>query len=139
MYLFIFLFSWSNSILLLFEQWIGHYYTMDFSNDRLLSRQLWSFINSNLKKEYTTHFRELTNSWENQHYFLTQEAKLFHPLPSITPICKIDILSLSDPMEIVQQFTLIEFTLFEKIHIFDYLLKDLYYFFSLLVLLPYCF
>ena len=83
----------------------------DFAPNRLLCQQFWTFIGQQFKN--TEHLRQLTRSWENQHFISAQEAKL-NPIPiSITPICKIDLFE--SITELARQLTLLEFGLFEKI------------------------
>jgi len=66
----------------------------------------------------------LTRSWHNEHYISVQEYKANPVPPAITPICKIDLMN-DSPIELARQLTLIEFGMWERIDIFDYLLQDL--------------
>lgn len=109
-------------IIFVLEQWIEHYFMSDFAPNRLLSQQLWHFIGQFFKN--TDGIRMLTQSWFNQHYIRVQELKANPIVPSISPICKIDILT-DSCNEIAQQLTMIEFQLWERIHISEYLLDDL--------------
>jgi len=84
---------------------------------------LWNFIGRNFKN--TDGFRMLTRSWFNQHYIRSSELRANPVKPAISPISKIDLVN-DSPIELARQLTLIEFSLWERVHVFDYLQEDLF-------------